>query len=350
MTHHFFISVCLFSALLFASCSRTSLVERIPVSMERPQKKYHLEADSSFQIVLPETINPVALQIVADSILIIQNQPSAAVSQHFCAYSIRTNQLLGLFLTNGRSSGEILQPLIEAGASDSQYLFISDSSLGYAMKVDVLNSILTGTGIFVECCKLPDCAISLIPVSESVQVAYIPGKDVCFQTLEKDSIARRSFFPYRSIDGDRYITHLSSILTSSGSDGTMAEFMICFPELHILDINTGVWKSVAVDEEWRNWKILLNEPFSMSKRQYYAGATSSSDYIFASYWGCSLENCLSGGHGGAIHVLDWNGSFLFCLNVTEDIESIAFDSNNKHLYGLDRASGKIYRYDLSVIL
>lgn len=335
----------------FASCSRASLVEKVPVLFERPQRTYEVECDRSFQLHFPEMLDAFDIQIVADSILVIQNLPSEALQENFIAYSVRASRMLGAFLPNGRGPGEMLRPRIEKNAAGRALLGLYDSSRGLSWQVDVMHSIQTGTGASDRTIRMPETALSILQVSDSLHLANcLVQKKLLFLSLTPDGMIQHSFPQYGKLDCERFITHLSDLPTSNGVDGKVADFLVCFPELHILDTKTGAMQVIAVDKRWRKWESLLHEPFNMDKLQFYVGATSSRDYIFASFWGCRMEDGLIAGHGASVHVFDWDGNYLYNFKVKEDIENITFDSQSQHLYGLERSSGRIYRYDLSSLL
>ena len=51
-----------------------------------------------------------------------------------------------------------------------------------------------------------------------------------------------------------------------------------------------------------------------------------------------------------IRIWNWNGELLYRFRMDYCLTSIAFDEENKILYGLDSGDEKIYRYDISEYL
>ena len=55
------------------------------------------------------------------------------------------------------------------------------------------------------------------------------------------------------------------------------------------------------------------------------------------------------GPGSSIHILDWNGDFLYDVRVDENIGDIAFDERTQRLYCIDRLGGGVVVYDLDAL-
>lgn len=59
---------------------------------------------------------------------------------------------------------------------------------------------------------------------------------------------------------------------------------------------------------------------------------------------------MQGGSPTSIHVFNWDGDFLYDIGLEEDIDNIAYDSRSGHLYGFDKTSGRVVRYDFGGLL
>lgn len=334
-----------------ASCNQGGLIVNAPPKIEKPKYVANIEPDSSFSQRGLDSLNAVDLQLVSDSVLVIRRRTNDASPYLFSAYSVGSFRHLGSFLSLGRGPGEALQPYIADCGIESGCLNISDSSLRCAWQIDVLGSINSGKSVLLHTTPLPDNMVDWVPITDTLQlVLQLEQKQLLHQFLDSNGRIKTGLNLFEGIDAERYITQLSSVLTSNTKVGEMASFMVCFPQVYILDAKSQQWKSIAVDNRIRKWKQLLKEPFTMEKDQYYIAATSSSEYIIASYNGYSLEKVMRGGYGSEIHIFDWRGDFLYKLTTPKEISAMTFDHKSNHLYCIEQSTGKILRYDLSTFL
>lgn len=335
----------------FVSCDRYALMDKVPVEYKRPANTAFVACDVTFHLNDSVILAPERLQIVSDSILVVKQQVDDALTFFFSAYSLHTYKYLGSFLSKGRGPGEMLSPYMTALSSSLPYLFIRDNSLMLSCELDVMNSIKTGSGVFAKTFPSTDPGPIWFPVGDSLFFSYErKGKELYYKILTATGEDYKSFSPFHGLDLDKYFTQMSEIPTSDGTNGKLAFPMVFFPMLHFLDVESGHWLAIAVDPDWRNWKTLLKEPMSLEKMGYYAGATSSAKYAIALYQKRHLGGNEESGTGSEIHFFDWDGNFSYRIKVVDDLIGLTFDSINSYLYGIERATGKIVRYDLSSIL
>ncbi len=343
------------SGIVIPSCSRYALMDKVPVEFKVPAKTVNIECDTSFCLGIPEVLGPNRLQIVSDSILVVAKQPEAASPFFFSAYSTRTSCYLGSFLAEGRGPGEALWPDISAVSSTSRVLFARDNSLGVSWEIDVPASLQAGAGVSLRTVSLPGDLLGWLPLTDSLRYSTDLRQGECvYGVFTADGEEYKTFSPFPELNTGQYITLLSDIATSGGINGKVAFPMVFFPLIHMLDVESGQWRTIAVDKSWRKWKSFLRETITperfMEKLQFYVGATSSEDYFFAAYSGLSLEDLQSGGNGTEIRVFNWNGDYVCRILVKEDVDSMTYDSHSGFLYCIDRPAGRIVRYNLSVAL
>ena len=337
------------------SCSRYALMDKVPVEFKEPGKTVRMECDTSFCLGSPEVLGPNRLQIVTDSILVVAKQPEAASPYFFSAYSIQTSSYLGSFLAEGRGPGEALWPDIAPVSSTSRVLYARDNSLGISWEIDVPASLQAGTGVFFRTVSMPGDLLLWLPLTDSLRYSTDLRRGEClygvFSAAGED---RKTFCPFPKLNTGQNVTLLSDIATSGGVNGKVAFPMVFFPLIHMLDVESGQWRAIAVDKRWRKWKSILHEGIMperfMKKLQFYVGATSSEDYFFAAYSGCSLEDWQEGGNGSEIRVFDWDGNYVCRILVKEDVDYMTYDSRTGYLYCIDRPAGRIVRYNLSATL
>ena len=339
------------SVLLYvSSCVRTGIMKDVPVTLVRPDKVLSVSADTTFECTFPEVLHSFGIQIVNDTILVLQEQVSENNPYHFKAYSTNTFEYLGSFVRNGRGPGEMISPHIARCNTSDRYLSISDNAIGEAYLVDVPSSIITGRGLFIESYQLPSGIIDWLSIPDSGQfLLQQENEEMIFRIIGSGDYDKEIIRPYEGIDGNRCLTYFSSLFVNNGASGEVAEVMMFFPQINIIDTKSGELFSMAVDNSYRKWKQVLASIITMDTKEYYSGATATSEYIIAAYRHLPLKSMSESGHGTSIHVFDWDGNFLFDIKVSEDIGNITYDCIHKSLYCMDMDGG-IIRYDLSAIL
>ena len=338
--------------LLLVSCSRSGIVDGAAVKLVQPGKTLSLSPDSSVEGRFAEVLNCFAVQVVSDSIIVFQAPASEESPYHFRAYSLNTLDCLGAFVRSGRGPGEMVSPHVSRSNTEERYLALNDNALGQAYLVDVEETLRTGNLALAETYDLPENSdLDWMPLPGSGQfVMLYEGDEVAFCLKDGSGSTVKTIYPYGSLRGERYVTYLSSILVSRVQTSDICEVMMFFPQINLIDGETGRIRSVAVDKSYRNWESVANSAVGMDTMNHYVGATSASGYIFAAYKGLSLGEMMQGGSPTSIHVFNWDGDFLYDIGLEEDIDNIAYDSRSGHLYGFDKASGRVVRYDFGGLL
>jgi len=330
------------------SCYQSNVINGVDARLTRPRNSIRIECEDAFSGHFSEVLNCVAIQIVNDTILVIQG---GGEEEMFKAYSTKSFSCLGTFMSRGRGPGEMLSPHIVKSLGENKSLCINDNSLRQAVFADVLGSISEKKLVPFHMFELPHTSLDWIPIGSSGQFNMcIEDNEIIEHVCDNKGEVQKKLQIFHDYPADKYATKLSSILTSNGENGMIAEFMICLPQINLINAVSGEIKVVVVDKCHKNWKQILDEPFSLNSLQFYAGATCSQDYLFASYWNEPLGETMNGEHGASIHIFDWEGKFLYDLKVREDISDMAFDDNTKYLYCIERTKDRIVRYDLSGLI
>lgn len=123
--------------------------------------------------------------------------------------------------------------------------------------------------------------------------------------------------------------------------------MIDTPQYFILNTNDGDIILKASDKTARTWKRTIQASAGPTGKTYYYSGTSTQEYLFVTYLGIDNMNVQAVGGGASVHVVNWSGDLLYEIKVKENIGSVAYDRQRKHLYALDRIDDRIFRYDLS---
>ena len=338
------------SALLLVSCIHSGIMQDVEVKLAYPNNVVSIEADTTL-FSFTEVLNCLDIKIVNDTVLVLMDQANDINPYHFKAYSTDTFEYLGSFIRKGRGPGEMLSPYVMRTNPDEKYLTLRDNSVSQVFVVDVEKSVKSQETSVLFNSDLPSGTFDCFILPDSMQFrSQIENKEIIFRIIDKDGNEAETFSPYKGIDGERYMTYFSDILVSNWKNGKVAEAMIFFPQINIFDTENGTLKSVAVDKYYRKWKLVMSKMIGPDSRQYYVGASSSQDYIFAAYKNVTLAELMKGGQGTSIHVFDWEGTFLYDIRVKEDIECMAFDSRTEYLYCIERSERNIVRYDLSELL
>ena len=322
------------SVLLYvSSCVRTGIMKDVPVTLVRPDKVLSVSADTTFECTFPEVLHSFGIQIVNDTILVLQEQVSDKNPYHFKAYSTNTFEYLGSFVRNGRGPGEMISPHIARCNTSDRYLSISDNAIGEAYLVDVPSSIATGRGLFIESYQLPSGIIDWLSIPDSGQfLLQQENEEMIFRIIGSRDYDKEIIRPYEGIDGNRCLTYFSSLFVNNGASGEVAEVMMFFPQINIIDTKSGELFSMAVDNSYRKWKQVLASIITMDTKEYYSGATATSEYIIAAYRHLPLKSMSESGHGTSIHVFDWDGNFIDSYLIDCYVISLSLSDDGKKLY------------------
>lgn len=345
-------SVCKISLVLIASlamsCRHTGIVDNASVKLARPEKSVPQLACTDLRNAFPEVLNCYRIQVVNDTVLVFQVQVCDDSPWHFKAYSTKTLNYIGSFGRNGRGPGEMLHPSIAIKSPSEKYLCVKDNSAGCSYLVDILESIESQSTVAEQSYVLPPGIIDWIPVSDHEQFILLSENNaMSFRLAGSEGDALKEFDLYKGHNEERYVTHLSSMLLHNENTGQVAEVMVFFPQINFISTADGQAYSVAVSKDYRNWRSVMNRMLGPETMEYYVGATSTADYIFAAYKACALGQD-NGSNGTHIHIFDWNGNFLYDISVAENIDNLAYDSMNGFLYCKVRGDGVIVRYDLKM--
>lgn len=339
-------------SLCMNSCNYSGIVTGIRVEQKSPESFISLECDSVYSSKFPELKNVYALQIVNDSILVFQERATESNPYHFKAYSINTFEYIGPFVHKGRGPGEMLAPHIAKSSMCKDYLTLNDNSVGCGYFVDVDKSLISHNIEILRSFEFQTGVIDWLPLSEGKQfVLQSVDNAFVFHSIDTEGECIGTFNLYEWMTVDRHTTHLSGFLLDKGdAEGLVAEVMMFFPQVNIIDISNGDVRSFAVDKAWRNWRTVINSRLDMNTIQYYVGAVSTGDYIIAAYKGCSLGELNDADRGTKIHVFDWHGNFLKEITVEENISDMAYDYVNRCIYCIEQSQNKIIRYNLDDVL
>mgnify|MGYP000697657425 CR=1 FL=1 len=337
-------------ALFMVSCHHSGVMQDVSVELASPEKVVSQSIDTTFGNNFSEILNCFRLQIVNDTILVVQEQTNNANVYNFKAYSVNDFNYMGAFARNGRGPGEMIHPHV-AICSNARYLNINLNSEGKAYSVNVEETLQHGKLSIVQDYTLPVGTIDWLPLPDLRQFVLQSEKGcITFRYVGMNNEVSNTFELNKSIDKENFVTYLSSVMASNLNNGKVVDAMIFFPQINIFDTENGTLKSVAVNKSYRKWESVINRMIGSDTRQYYVGVSSSQDYIFAAYKDVTLEELMKGIHETSIHVFDWDGNFLYDINVEEDIEDMTFDSRTGYLYCIEKSERKIVRYDLSELL
>ena len=337
--------------MIAMACNRRGTVDGIKTVLVTPKKVVSISPDTNFHHDFQEVLHCFKLQIVCDTILVVQEHISEANNSHFKAYSINSADYLGSFIQNGRGPGELIGPHIVLCSPEETHLRVNCNQTGQVYMIDVIQSIESGTPSIVQSHTLPTNTIDWLPLSDSERFSFqMDGNRFSYNKIDSNGRATRTIQLSEDINADHCLIYLSGFFMSRNNTEEIAYAMIFSPQIDVIDMSNGHLRSFAVDRDYRKWKSQLHRMPDMNTMQYYTAATASPDYIFALYKKVTLSELHSPGHVSSIHVFDWNGNFLYDISVSENIGAMAFDRINRHLYCSDESDCHIIRYDLSHLI
>ncbi len=337
--------------LLSASCGREGIVGDVAVRYVKPAEVVSVSVDTTLQCTFEDVVSCYRPQVVNDTILVLQEQACDGNPYFFKAYSTNNFRFLGSFARIGRGPGEMMSPYLINDTTHPEYLTVKENGLGIVYAIDVEKSIESGRIHVAESYELPPDIIDWIPLTSSRQFdLQLENRALIFNVKDREGTVMKSINLFKGVDAERYMTHLSSIFVNNGGSGKVAEVMLMIPQINIIDTDTGQVQCIATDKDYRKWEKILASRFDSNIKEYYCGAASTAEYIFAVYKGVPLSKLNGKGQGSSLHVFDWDGSFLYDIRIAENIDNITYDSRTKNLYAVAKPDNRIVRYDLSGLL
>ena len=331
------------------SCSRNGIFQDVPVEMVKARYAAHIEKDTSFSGFFGEVGHFLDLQIVRDSILVVQDIGSAGDSSWFKAYSLECGRYLGSFIKKGRGPSEMLNPRIAKASPGAVCMHVYDIMMGRFCSIDASALSLPDSDEPLSWKEIPDNTVLWVPSSvTSFFTMDKQNNEFVFHHSDAKGQIVRSYPLFQGLDAEQLMTHLSCLCAADSQKGVTAVAMLFFPQIVFID-DHGRVRSVSTSKEYRNWKSTISRMIAPDFVQYYSAMAAASDYLFAVYPSCPLGNMAAPDRPYAIQVFNWEGDFLLELSVDERIGSIAYDEKNGFLYGIDTANDCIVRYDLSFL-
>ncbi|MCM1502617.1 MAG: TolB-like 6-bladed beta-propeller domain-containing protein [Bacteroidales bacterium] len=318
-----------------------------------------MDCDSSFIPDFPQTLNCVGVSIVNDSILLLREQKRESNDLHlYKAYSLPDFSYLGEYFMYGRGPGEYLSPdlggICNLRDMDNRCEYVFDIMQNKSYAFDFVKSTETGRDISYPISELPDETLYAYPFCDTLQfIMNMADKSLHAHISNQDGSNVQTTKMYPGLVSMNNYSQFSNAVAINNERGIIALMMTYLPQLNILNPMTGDIKSFAVDKAYKDWKRIINISSLkaiMNTSMYYTCANSASSHIIAVYRNVSPGNLKDSNKGSHIHIFDWDGEFLYDIELNEMLGATAFDPQRKHLYTNDALTDEIYRYDLSGLI
>ena len=343
-----FIMISILAVMTLLSCSHSGLLSGVQVKSVKPNKVLYLEAHDCLNDYFDEVSHCCGIQIINDTILVLHDMVNETSIHHFKVYSINSLNHLGSLIQNGRGYGEMLSPHIIKTNTGEDHLYLKENSNGQIHVIDVIKSIETKNTVVDGSLIHPSNLVDWLPLPEFKQFLLQKENNYfVFHVADSNAEITDTFNLYDGIDVNVSAIYLSSFMLNRGTTGEVATVMAFLPQINLIDTDSKQVKSIAVNDDYHKWDSMMNSNFDMNTVQYYMGATSTPDYLFASYRGMPINMIYDSESGMSIHVFDWHGNFLYDLRISDNVSDIAYDSINKKLYCLDASNSRVLRYDMS---
>ena len=354
---------CIGFVLIVSACGPENIVQDAAIELVKPQKSLCMEKDSTFDEKFPQTLHIGDIFMANDSVMLLYDMSASGSGGYFYkAYSAEDYSYMGEFLREGRGPGEVLFPKINGTYRSSEdgktRCFLWDMMLCQPYSFNLLDTIDGRDNVVNKISELPANTMDVFQYQDSLLfVINIENDNILFHVIGKDAEKLKTFRLYpEDISAERYLPIFSNGIAVNSEKCMAAQIMLAIPQINFLNLETGAVNSVAVDRKYRDWRNILTAatdiPAFMKSTLYYNDVESTSDYIMALYLDKKRDDIVKGRSGPSphIHIFDWEGNFLYALQIDETVSRIAYDSERKFMYGLDTDEGRIYRYDLSGLL
>lgn len=338
-----FYSLAVFLLVTSGGCTRSDNVFDAPVVFSKADITFSVQGNR-IQIQDSLTVGISAIQI-CDSVMILKTLSSGFQIHALSLYDFAN---LGHYISKGRGPGELITPIIKNNYRDKHgddNIAIFDLSLCSMYYLNLSKSIREEKTVLDLYAELPPGTLDAY-TCDSLIIALIPESDdyvCCIYGNAGNKIKEISLC--HGLPGINYFDKLSSACTVCETKKRMVMAMCMLPQINFLNLDTEEIKTVAVRSEYRDWRDILNKS-SDDQNIYYTSITQSSDRIMALYYGSSFIDWVRNVAAPHIHVYDWDGKFIYDIEIEEKLKTISFDKSSEILYGVD-INDKIYKYDFS---
>lgn len=187
------------------------------------------------------------------------------------------------------------------------------------------------------------------PIFNSVcESNYTPSKYSLYDHKNKRIVREYELYKQPVYNLNKIIEngdYLHSIDRIKPDNKKIAMGMWMFPQINILDIETGELKGFRINKDI-DFNYVINTHKKL--RLYYKAISVDDTYIYALYSDAFIEDGLEGYRAPAnkIHIFDWNGNFVRKITLDQKILAMTLDPVRKYLYCIN-TEDIIYYYDLS---
>lgn len=251
---------------------------------------------------------------------------------------------MGHYLTRGRGTNELLSPIIKSHTKDCEgddLVYIFDLNLCSAYCLNVSESIRKQSTVLTHLINLPSGTVDAYPYGEDHVVIVPESADYVCSIIDKTGHRLNRISLYPDLPGIWYFDALSSANAVDRDKEKLVMAMCMIPQVNILNLDTGEKKTVAVTEDYRDWRKILDR--DAGQRIYYTGITQSSEYVMALYCDARFEDWVKDQYMPHIHIFDWDGNFIYDITLDKKLKAISYDESENRMYGID-INDKIYRY------
>lgn len=344
----FILFIITFSVVQTACSGGRSNIFDCPVRMVTPEKECTLRGEEVVFEGVP--VMDVASVCVVDSFLVARVYAGNSGNM-LHVFNLKRGRYIGDFLTEGRGPNELLRPTCMTAYKDSKgvknvYLF--DLQLFESFRFDLLKSIDVGKAELVKLGSMPGHTLYAYPYRDTLSLAkYIMPDRISSALIGRSGSKVKEIPIYPDVDAFMTLSNLSSADVFFPDSDLIAIAMCSLPQVNFLNVVSGDRYTVAVDKKYRRWEKTITE--SSGGMFYYASVCASDTHLFALYYGVTNRDWMKGEYSSHLHVFDKYGNFLWNISLSEQLKTIAYDSEMNCIYGIDEED-RIYRYDLSDVI
>lgn len=311
------------------------------VRFVKPSNDLCLKRDTTIDLNRKDRIiNPVDIQVAGSDYLIVKCQPSERSPFYFYVFDVSNFDECRSFGRKGRGSDELIEPRILKFQNDNENMWFYDNTK-FLYRYNSCNNQM------LKVMRLPSSFLDITMASDtSFFYSSFDGVNYHNEVTDFSGEKVANFAMNSILNNEGQVTIISSQVASC-FDGRIVEAMVCIPQVNIYNIERNNVISVSVNKTYKKWRKIMNAPLDASTRQYYMAVAPSSKYIFAVYSGATLaEIYQDGGYSNEIHIFDWDGNFKYSVKIDEHLSRITFDESRNQLYGIEKETGHIIRYNI----
>lgn len=295
------------------------------------------------EIIINNLIGINDFDIVGNHIILTTPSDSSL----FKIYNL-SGDFISVFGTKGNGPDDLINCQLNGQKEirgKESFIWINDISSAKLKKLNITKSIINNSCVFDKEIQTYPYSSNAFYINDSlIIVEYMSGNNYHMNSINPISTTNIKSEQIYTPTFEGVFSYYKSIWRISNDLKKMASAMYSINELNFWDIISNHRFSCSIGPLINENQIVDNKT-KLEKHTYYCDLKTTNKYIYALYMDQPYDISFEKEKPMKIHVFNWEGAFVTCLNVSEYILRIAVDNNDNAIYGLAQDSA-IYKYEI----